>query len=217
MTLQSEQINELMTALAKAQGVMKPAIKDSTNPHFKSQYADLASVWEACREALSSNGLSVVQILDFAGEKQVLVTILGHSSGQWIKSIIALPIQRPGPQELGSCLSYTRRYSLAAMVGVFQDDDDGERAQTPYRNNLVSKTIIKPKQVEKSPLSEEQLARLDVLVGEMDDKEYLKKLCEYLNVPSVFNITSVDYDRTMKSIEKRIKSKEQENGSSEVA
>jgi hypothetical protein len=130
---QSEQINELITALAKAQGQMKAAIKDSTNPHFKSKYADLASVWDACRDPLSNNGLAVTQTVTCDTDKQVLITMLGHSSGQWIRSNMVLPIQKGGPQELGSCLSYCRRYSLAAMVGVFQDDDDGERVETSNR------------------------------------------------------------------------------------
>lgn len=130
---QSEQINELMTALAKAQGQMRAAVKDSNNPHFKSRYADLASVWDACREPLSNNGLAVTQTVQSDGDKQMLITMLGHASGQWIRSNITLPIQKPGPQELGSCLSYCRRYGLAAMVGVFQDDDDGERAEQPNR------------------------------------------------------------------------------------
>lgn len=131
--MQSEQINELMAALAKAQGEMSPAFKDSTNPHFKSRYADLASVWDACRSPLSKHGLAVCQTVQSEGDKQVLVTTLAHSSGQWIKSHMILPIQRPGAQELGSCLSYCRRYGLAAMVGVYQDDDDAEEAQKPYR------------------------------------------------------------------------------------
>ena len=150
---QSEQINELMASLAKAQGEMSHAAKDSTNPHFKSKYADLASVWQACREPLSKNGLSVVQTLDIIGEKQVLVTILGHASGQWIKSTLALPIQKPGPQEIVSCTTYCRRVALAAMVGVYQDDDDGEEAQKPYREP--------PKPAQIPLLSKEQCEQMD--------------------------------------------------------
>lgn len=216
MSLQSDQINELMGALAKAQGVMKAAIKDSTNPHFKSRYADLASVWDACREALSVNGLAVIQTMDVINEKQALITTLGHTSGQWMKSIMLLPIQRPGPQELGSCLSYCRRYSLASMVGVFQDDDDGERAQVSYRDAPHSKP--RPKPVEENvPLSDDQCDKIDTLINEMDDGEYLKKLCGYLNVHSVFDASSRDYEKIIKSMEKRIKSKEGTDEPSRVA
>jgi len=208
--MQSEQINELMTALSKAQGIMKPAIKDSTNPHFKSSYADLASVWEACRDALSKNGLAITQTMDLLGDKQVLVTMLGHISGQFIKSAIALPIQRPGSQELGSCLSYCRRYALAAMVGVYQDDDDGEKAQTPYRENGYKKA-------DKSELSSDQMATLKKLSSSVSDKDYMKQLNEYLKVGNILDLNPKDYERAIRSLERKIKEDEAKDGSSEVA
>lgn len=126
---QSESINELASSLAKAQGSIQGALKDSKNPHFKSNYADLASVWEACRKPLSENSLSISQIPATREGKHMLTTMLMHSSGQWIRSEMELPIQKPGPQELGSCLSYCRRYALASMVGIYQTDDDGNLAQ----------------------------------------------------------------------------------------
>ncbi len=169
MSLQSEQINELMGALSKAQGAMTHAKKDSQNPHFRSAYADLASVWQACREPLSKHGLAVTQTLDIAGEKQVLVTTLSHSSGQWIKSLMIVPVQRPGPQELGSCISYCRRYSLAAIVGVYQDDDDAEVAQAPYRQH-------KPIEEHPASLSEAQKRQLDEWVEEFPEgKDWMLK------------------------------------------
>jgi len=167
MSLQSEQINELMGALAKAQGEMVHAKKDSQNPHFKSSFADLASVWQACREPLAKNGLAVSQTLDLAGERQVLITTLGHSSGQWIKSMIALPIQRPGPQELGSSLTYCRRYALAAIVGVYQDDDDAEVAQAPYRQPAPPPAVS---------LTDAQKGQIDEWVKEFPEgREWLLK------------------------------------------
>jgi hypothetical protein len=69
-------LKELASALAKAQAMMKPALKDSTNPHFKSKYADLTSIWEACRDALTKNGLSVAQVTEFDGELCFIRTIL---------------------------------------------------------------------------------------------------------------------------------------------
>ena len=107
---------------------MKPALKDSTNPHFKSKYADLTSVWEACREALTKNGLSVVQATEFDGENAWIKTILLHASGESIEGRYPLrPVQNT-PQGMGSAISYARRYALAAMVGVVSDDDDGNEA-----------------------------------------------------------------------------------------
>ncbi len=127
---QSEQINEIAGALAKAQGDIKGAAKDSTNPHFKSKYADLASVWDACRQALSKNGLSVIQTPDTTADGVFLYTTLAHSSGQWIRGVMPVRPVQDTPQGLGSAMTYARRYSLASMVGVAPDDDDDGNAAT---------------------------------------------------------------------------------------
>lgn len=124
----SEQLNELAKALATAQSAIKPAIKDSTNPHFRSQYADLASVWEACRAALTANGLSVAQGCSAEGPAVRVETMLLHSSGQWISDGLTLQALNGSPQAIGSAITYGRRYGLAAIVGIAPDDDDGEAA-----------------------------------------------------------------------------------------
>lgn len=121
-------INELAAALAKAQGEMGHAVKDATNPHFKSNYADLASVWDACRAAFSKNGLSVTQPTTNAPEGVTVVTLLMHASGQWIKSELTLPVAQRTAQAYGSAITYGRRYGLAAAAGVAADDDDGNAA-----------------------------------------------------------------------------------------
>jgi len=127
---QSEQLDQLAAALAKAQGEMRHAERDSENPHLRNRYADLASVIDACRAALSGHGLSWVQLPAITERGHVLRTRLMHSSGQWIESEIPILTQRHGPQEYGSALTYARRQSLAAMVGVAPDnDDDGELAE----------------------------------------------------------------------------------------
>lgn len=127
---QSEQLDQLAAALAKAQGEMRHAERDSENPHLRNRYADLASVIDACRTALSAHGLSWVQLPAITERGHVLRTRLMHASGQWIESEIPVLTQRQGPQEYGSALTYARRQSLAAMVGVAPDnDDDGELAE----------------------------------------------------------------------------------------
>lgn len=125
LELQSKEINELAKALTKAQGAMTSAQKDGTNPHFGKSYATLDSIWQATRKPLCDNGLSVVQSLL---PDNVLVTILLHESGQWIRSYLKLNPVKNDPQGLGSALTYGRRYSLAAMVGIAQADDDDEGA-----------------------------------------------------------------------------------------
>lgn len=133
--MKSEQINELAAALAKAQSEMHGARKDTQNPFFKKNYADLQAIWEACREALTKNGLSVAQVVDTIASMQVLVTFLLHSSGQWISSAYPLRPVKDDPQGMGSAISYARRYSLAAMVGVYQTDDDAETAQNRNKSD----------------------------------------------------------------------------------
>lgn len=195
---QSEQINELMGALAKAQGQMSHAKKDSSNPHFRSAYADLASVWQACREALSTNGLSVVQNPEVINEKQVLITILGHSSGQWIKSMIVLPIQKPGPQELGSCLSYCRRYALASMVGVYQDDDDAETAQKPFREP--------PRAAITSRMSEAQCDELSEWVKAFPESK--EGLLKKFDVTSLDDIPATHFTYIVKTFKQKQQAKD---------
>lgn len=125
----SEQINELATALAKAQGEITGALKDSANPFFKSKYSDLASCWDACRSALSKNGLAVTQFPSTTSDGHLnLATSLTHSSGQWMRSEFSMRPKDDSPQAMGSALTYARRYALCAVVGVAQVDDDGNAA-----------------------------------------------------------------------------------------
>lgn len=126
---QSDQINEIVGALAKAQGEMKGAVKDTANTFFKTQYATLASALEACREPLSKNGLAVVQTTETTDVGNVnLKTILAHSSGQYFTSTYPILPTKNDPQGFGSALTYGRRYCLMAIVGIAPEDDDGESA-----------------------------------------------------------------------------------------
>lgn len=124
---QSEFINELATALSKAQGEMQPAGLSGTNNHFKSDYMKLEDAWIACKKPLSDNGLSVVQMLNTDNDRHYLITLLSHSSGQWMRSNIEIPIQGLGHQEVGKCITYYKKFCLTAMVGIYgEEDDDGE-------------------------------------------------------------------------------------------
>jgi len=136
----SESIKELATALAKAQGQIKGAVKDSANPFFKSKYADLASVVEAIRSAFAANGLSYIQSVEPSDKDEVRVeTTILHSSGEWIGcGVLALPVSKVDAQGYGSALTYARRYSLSAATGVAPEDDDGNAA-TVAKPSLVKK------------------------------------------------------------------------------
>lgn len=124
----SPELGEIGQALAKAQAEIVAARKDATNPFFKSKYATLDSVWNACRTPLTKNGLSIVQVPMTDENGMVLITRLLHSSGQWIESQMAVIPAKGDIQSLGSTLTYIRRYSLSAMVGVTPDEDDDGNA-----------------------------------------------------------------------------------------
>lgn len=127
--MKSEQIDKLTEALAKAQGAMQSATLNKTNPHFRSKYADMAAVLEAIRQPLSDNGLAYTQTIEIRESGTVLVTRLAHTSGQWIESEFPLP-STAKIQEMGSALTYARRYSLSAIIcNAADEDDDGNAAQ----------------------------------------------------------------------------------------
>lgn len=125
-----ERMKEIYTALVKAQSQIKHAVKDSTNPHYRSKYADLESVWDAVRDALHKNGLAVLQLTDIdASGAPVLLTRVIHTSGEHIEGRYPLVCKdMTDAQKLGSSTSYARRYALSAMLGVIQSDDDGNAA-----------------------------------------------------------------------------------------
>jgi hypothetical protein len=127
--MQSETIGALAAALSKAQADITGALKDSSNPFFKSKYADLASCWDSCRKQLAANGLSVIQTTRMTEHGLLLVTTLAHSSGEWIGGEMPVLTKDASPQGQGSGLTYARRYALAAIVGLAQIDDDAEAAQ----------------------------------------------------------------------------------------
>lgn len=156
--MQSEQINELSAALAKAQGEMKHAEKAIDNTFFKSKYADLPAVIDAAKPHLSKNGLSVTQITDLNADGTIiLITQLNHSSGQWIRGVYPVKPVKNDPQGIGSALTYARRYSYSSIVGVasMDEDDDGNAAsgkQETYKAaNDKFKLILKAIQESNDP------------------------------------------------------------------
>lgn len=124
----SQERDKIAPAFLRAQMNLKHATKDSVNPHFKSKYADLTSVYEACASALHEAGISIVQGARSEIDTYGVETLLLHTSGQYVREVLMLKPDRPGPQAAGSCISYARRYSLASMAGVQQDDDDANHA-----------------------------------------------------------------------------------------
>jgi hypothetical protein len=150
----SEQVDAIFTALAKAQGEIRSALMDSTadvktreGPGYKFKYADLASVDSACRPALSKNGIAIVQAAENApdGKGITVRTMLGHTTGQWIAASLTMVPTMTTPQAIGSAITYARRYGLAAICGVVQEDDDGAEASKPAPGDAARSRSV-PKQ-----------------------------------------------------------------------
>jgi len=170
--MHSEQINEIASALNKVQSEIKPAIKDSDNPYFKSKYADLSAVWESCRVSLCKNGLSVTQTVDWsevAGNTvSVLTTMLMHSSGQWISGSQILNPVKNDPQGIGSAITYARRYGLSAIIGIVSDEDDDGNAASE----------VKPASKPYIPYNSKPMSKADASV----DIDSLKKMADKASV-----------------------------------
>lgn len=128
----SDSITKIALAILKAQKAITFATKDATNPHYKSKYADLPSVIDAIKPALNLVGIAFLQT---AGTSDpgilAMTTRLLHESGEWIEDTATCPLPKNDPQGYGSACTYLRRYSLAAIVGLYQDDDDGQAASKP--------------------------------------------------------------------------------------
>jgi hypothetical protein len=152
--IQSETIGKLAEALSKAQAAIENAKKESNNPYFKSKYADLASIWEACRKPLTDNGLSIVQSPVFLTEHPDMVgldTRLCHASGEWLEGRIVMKPVKSDPQSYGSCLTYLRRYSLQSFISVCAEEDDDGNAATQPNTAAGKKVDTKPKATTRQP------------------------------------------------------------------
>lgn len=127
----SEQTEALDDALAKVQGAVSAASKDSANPQFQGRkYADLTSVWDACREPLTKNGINVTQWPVHSDDNRLhIVTRVAHK-GQWMMAHFSMPVTAQTPQGYGSATTYAKRYTLSAALGIVADDDDDGNASS---------------------------------------------------------------------------------------
>lgn len=202
MSNKSENINELLTALSKAQAQIEGAKKDCDNPFFKSKYADLSSVWQACREPLTSNGLSIIQTAEPTEKGWSLVTTLGHCSGQWMSSRMPLMFKDGTPQAMGSAITYARRYALAAIAGVAQEDDDGNEAsgkKTMFNEDntkKVSPVNNNAPKIQPPNLTDQEIQALKNALG--SDPARIEKLLKLYRVQEMTYLTRAQYEEAMK-------------------
>lgn len=155
-----QSIAKLATALALAQADFKPIIKDKvvTSGSYKYRYADLASVREAVTPALAKNGLAIVQTFrQNGGTHQYVDTLLVHSSGESISSSYQIPAVGK-QQEIGSAITYARRYSLCAILGVVAEDDDDGNAADQKQGIKVEQTV-----------STQAAGKLDAIANQPDE------------------------------------------------
>ena len=134
-------MSEIHKALSKAQSKMRGAVKDSTNPHFRSRYADLESVIDALKAPFAECGLSYYQSVSEDGLR--LITTIAHESGETISGSVPLIIGKQDMQGVGSAITYARRYGLAALAGVSQTDDDGNAACEPPKPSPVPRVAAR--------------------------------------------------------------------------
>lgn len=131
----SESIGALAAALAKAQAEIKDAFAGTENLFLKSRYADLREVLKSARPALSEQELSVTQLVGSSDQDVTVETVLMHSSGEWISETITMPVQvnkgLSQAQAMGAVITYARRYGLAAIVGISQEDTDATGSDAP--------------------------------------------------------------------------------------
>ena len=153
---------KIAAAFVKAQKAFGPALKSSTNPHFKSRYADLSACIEAVVDALNNNGIGLIQRCYDAGAGVMVETVFVHESGEVLEcGILQVPASKQDPQGYGSALTYARRYSLMAACGIAPEDDDG--------NSASRRTEIK------STVDEHKIADLLAAMDECNSLEDLQK------------------------------------------
>ena len=153
---------KIAAAFVKAQKAFGPALKSSTNPHFKSRYADLSACIEAVVDALNNNGIGLVQRCYDNANGVMVETVFVHESGEVLEcGILQVPASKQDPQGYGSALTYARRYSLMAACGIAPEDDDG--------NSASRRTEIK------STVDEHKLADLLAAMDECSTLEDLQK------------------------------------------
>jgi hypothetical protein len=169
-----ENMQKIATALVKAQKAFGPALKSSTNPHFKSRYADLAACVEAVIDALNENGIALVQHSHECADGIIIETIFIHESGEMISGgKLHVPATKQDAQGYGSAMTYARRYSLQAACGIAPEDDDGNNASRAKPKSTRTKAEIEAL-ITAATSSEQLTATWKTLAA--DERELVREL-----------------------------------------
>lgn len=184
----SEQIDQLSKAMLAAQKEIDHATIDAANPHFRSRYATLNSVIDACKGPLNSAGIFFVQAPVALDCKDCLglATRLTHAeSGQWLEATMHMPLQKVDPQGMGSAITYARRYALMAILGMAAEDDDAEAAQGRPPQQSYQASQPAPKQ-EPRPRQAAMAGQLPVIDGVQYAEDYMDGRPVYVAMGKVF-------------------------------
>lgn len=177
-------MQKIASAFVKAKKEFSPALKCSSNPHFKSKYADLAACIEAVDDALLNHGIAVVQETTEDQSGVTVETVFIHESGESLRcGKLHVPASKQDPQGYGSALTYARRYSLMAACGIAPEDDDGNAASRQPAKAQESKPLML--------LTDEQVANITALADEV--KVPIAKICAKSNVSKLEAIPALAY------------------------
>lgn len=195
LEMQSTDIKELAVSLTKVQSEMEIAEKKKNNPFFKSKYADFQAVVEASRPAMVNNGLCITQIITEKEDGTYLVSMLMHSSGQFLRSVKKITPLKNDIQSFASYVTYCKRLCYSALLGVVcaDEDDDGEQAVAPHRNNKQA-----PVPAEEKITSEQ----LEQLWFELEDQEELtKSILKAFNIKELSEMPKSQFLRVISRIQ----------------
>lgn len=222
----SDTIDLLSAALVQAQAEIENPEKNATNPAFRSKYVNLTGVLEVVRPALAKNGLAVVQGVGMDDGRVVVTTRLVHASGQWLEpGAASAPLGKQDAQGVGSAVTYLRRYSLLAALGIApEEDDDGNAAsrsrepQGPHALEQARAQGVKPGSSVEPPtnarkprraIEADQLQALADLLGEAgystspEDKVQGRALIGWLaGVPDLENVKALTFEQARAALEK---------------
>jgi len=190
--------NSIAAALAKAQAEMGKAIKDSVNPAFRSKYADLGSVMDACLPALNKNGIAVIQPIVSDDFGRFVKTVLIHESGETLECSVPLIVGKQDMQGLGSAITYGRRYGLMSMAGIAPEDDDGNAAAASPAQRPVERQAP-------ARISADQFIALKARMEAASVTE--DKICARYNISFIDEMPVEAFQKTMIALQKTIDDK----------
>ena len=189
MTKQTGSKQEFLEALMKVQSEIGSLSKIKDNPFHKSKYVPLGSILSEIKPILNSNKFLLTQVMELDGEKELLKTNITHVNGECLTSCAPLNVaDKSNPQKYGSALTYMRRYSLTSLLGIEEQDDDGQKA--------ILETIAPIKIIEK--ISSKQVEQLQVLIKNADKS--VEDICKALGISALSELPKSKFENVVNKL-----------------